>query len=286
MRVATWNILHGSPIPPQITDGASPSLESTAAESSAAHIEEIASFISRSGFDLIGLQEIDDYQERSGSHSQIAVIAAHIGSKDFAYARTVIGTPGVAWRKLRKGEEVINPGDTQASYGIGLISKIPVTEWKTLQLGRSWIGLPLAVPGGKDGKSLRFIYVKDEPRIALAAHLSNGFTVIVTHLSFVPLVNLWQLFRIKRWAKKIHEDGAPEKILIIGDLNLPFNLPIKPKIFSEWQSLSAQKSYPAWRPSIQFDYILSLKKLSRDHFQEVSCDPSGYSDHLPVVVDL
>lgn len=277
MRVASWNILHGSPIPP-----VSPVTHD---------ITGIADFIAQSNIDVIGLQEIDDYQERSGAHSQISVIAAKLGTSHSAYARTVIGTPGFKWRKLRKDEAVINPSDTQASYGIGLISKVPVLRWQTLALGRSLVGLPLAVPGGKDGKSLRFLYVKDEPRLALAAHLESGYTVIVTHLSFVPLVNAWQLLRVKHWAKKIHGKDSQEKIIILGDLNLPFNLPIRPRFISQWESLSSQKSYPSWKPAIQFDYILRLKKGAKKEGAQkevkvISLPRSGYSDHLPVVIDL
>ena len=65
---------------------------------------------------------------------------------------------------------------------------------------------------------LRFIYVKDEPRYAVAAQLTNGFTVVNMHLSFVPLVNLFQLWRVKRWLAKM-----PGKHILLGDLNLPFN---------------------------------------------------------------
>ena len=300
MRIATWNLLHGQPIPPTSENPFSSFSESQSNQ----HLSEIAQFISSSGIEIIGLQEIDDSQERSGLHSQIAKIAQHMNQLDsgraqsgqinsgkrnsyhFAYARTVIGTPGFKWRKLRKDEEVINPNDGQASYGIGLISQIPVKQWQTLSLGRSWVGLPLAVPGGKNGKSIRFLYVRDEPRIALAAQLENGYTVAVTHLSFVPLVNLWQLFRVKRWLKEIRKES--DHVILLGDLNLPFNIPMRPRALSEWRSLHNQKSYPSWKPSVKFDYILSLKNRKKEQggATEVELPPSGYSDHLPLAVDL
>ena len=108
-----------------------------------------------------------------------------------------------------------------AAFTLGIVSKIPVTKWEILQLGRSRVGLPLAVPK-EDGKGVRFIYVKDEPRIAVAALLDNGVTVIATHLSFVPFVNLYQLRKLKRWAATL-----PGEAIILGDLNLPWSLPAR-----------------------------------------------------------
>jgi len=290
MRIATWNLLHGQPIPPSL----SPSAE---ALNEAANLEKIADFIRACNIDVIGLQEVDDEQPRSGHHSQVERIAEHMGiasgktvadsnNSYYAFARTVIGTPGFAWRSLRKGEQVMNPKDREPSYGIGLISRIPVTKWHTLHLGRSLVGLPLAVPGGKDGKSVRFLYVKDEPRIALVAELENGYTVAVTHLSFVPLVNLWQLFRVKRWLQNIASDK--NRVILMGDLNLPFNIPVRPKFLTRWVSLNEQKSYPSWKPAVKFDYILAPKDSGKSahSFAPVTVEKSGFSDHLPIVADI
>jgi hypothetical protein len=46
----------------------------------------------------------------------------------------------------------------------------------------------------------------------------------------------------------------PGKHFLIGDLNLPFDIPLK---LSKWKSLVSMASYPTWQPKIQFDYILS-----------------------------
>jgi endonuclease/exonuclease/phosphatase family metal-dependent hydrolase len=277
MRVATWNLLHGQSIPPT-------------SASEEGNLAAIGEFISASAIDLIGVQEVDGEQERSGMHSQVAVLAEQLGvtSGNYAFARTVIGTPGFSWRHVRKDEAVINPSDAEPSYGIGLMSKIPVIAWHTLNLRRSLIGLPLIVPGGTDGKSIRFMYVKDEPRIALAAELENGYTVAVTHLSFVPLVNLWQLIRVKRWLAAIGKD--PSKLILMGDLNLPFNIPIRPRFASKWISLNPQKSYPSWKPAVKFDYILTKKSVQSAATNAARTDidlpASGFSDHLPLAVDI
>ena len=193
-----------------------------------------------------------------------------------------MGTPGFKWRRLRKDEPLLitktskSLDDKPASYGIGIVTNIPVIKWETLALGKSPIGLPLAFPGDESGKKIRFIYVKDEPRYAVAAQLENGWTVVNTHLSFVPIVNLIQLLRIKRWLSKM-----PGKHILLGDLNLPFNIPVK---FSRWKSLNQVASYPTWQPKIQFDYILS-ESAAQNSVKPISIK-SEISDHLPVTIEI
>jgi endonuclease/exonuclease/phosphatase family metal-dependent hydrolase len=284
MRITSWNLLHGQ---------------------GATNFRAIASALDVGNSDfVIGVQEVDAFQDRSDQVFQVADLASELGAKNFAFVRCVIGTPGFKWRKVRKeeailitnsdsagldsfnqaGERVLN-GDNPPSYGIGLITNIPVKKWEVLALGKSVIGLPLAFPdplGGPDVRpKLRLIYVKDEPRYAVAAQLENGFTVVNMHLSFVPFVNLFQLWRVKRWLAKM-----PGKHILLGDLNLPFDLPIK---FSKWKSLVSMASYPTWQPKIQFDYILS------DNFGVGNSDTervkpiylkSDISDHLPVTIEI
>jgi endonuclease/exonuclease/phosphatase family metal-dependent hydrolase len=258
----------------------------------------------------VGVQEVDAFQDRSDQVFQVADLASQLSAKHFAFVRCVIGTPGFKWRKVKSdeailmassdstninstniaGEKVLND-DKPPSYGIGLITNIPVTKWEVLALGKSVIGLPLVFPAGNTDSAdaanssakpkLRFIYVKDEPRYAVAAQLENGFTVVNMHLSFVPFVNLFQLWRVKRWLAKM-----PGKHILLGDLNLPFDLPVK---FSKWKSLISMASYPTWQPKIQFDYILSdnfvVGKSSKDLIKPIFLK-SDISDHLPVTIEI
>jgi endonuclease/exonuclease/phosphatase family metal-dependent hydrolase len=172
---------------------------------------------------------------------------------------------------------------TEGNYGIALVSKIPVKHWDRLELGNSPFGMPLVIPAeNKKGKqSIRFIYVADEPRVALAATLDNGWTVINTHLSFVPFVNYRQLRKIKKWAAQLSEKYRTQ-VLIIGDMNLPKGLPA---IASSWNSLVEQNSYPSWGSKIQFDYILS-NTLKPDQYESLPTVVTGMSDHLPVSIKI
>jgi endonuclease/exonuclease/phosphatase family metal-dependent hydrolase len=238
--------------------------------------------------DVMAFQEVDHFLPRSQSRPQMRDIAESIGARDWAMAPSVIGTPGESWRKLGPSEpEIITSASSHAelmheSYGVGIVSKIPVLSWHRLNLGNSPLGLPLVVPGDETGKGKpRFIYVKDEPRLALAAVLENGFTIVNTHLSFVPGFNLAQLRRVKKWAFSIAESTSTRAI-VMGDLNLPKNLPV---VRSTWKSLVTQNTYPSWGGKIQFDYILGTD-LEVNEYRVRRFEATGVSDHLPIGIEI
>jgi endonuclease/exonuclease/phosphatase family metal-dependent hydrolase len=236
-----------------------------------------ADAIKRLGSDVAGFQEVDHHLARSGNESQMQIAAQSLGAPYWAFAPSVIGTPGEVRRHLNGSDEKIISNASMnnvGSYGIGIVSRIPVIKWERLELGRSLVGLPLLIPAEK---GVRAIYVNDEERVALAAHLENGWIVINTHLSFVPFVNLYQLGKVKQWAKKLSE-GGKYKVLIIGDLNLPKNL-------SGWNSLITQKSYPSWGAKVQFDYILS-NTLDSSQIEVLPTSVTGVSDHLPISIRI
>lgn len=240
---------------------------------------------------VIGIQECDFGLARSGNTNQIAEIAAALGAAHFAFAPCIIGTPGEKWRKLNANDQrVISNQDHSAitidsenfagGYGIAIATSIEVRKWHRLDLGNSPIGMPLLIPGDESGPGkVRPIYIHDEPRVALAATLANGFTIINTHLSFVPGFNIKQLRTLKRWASVIEKETGTIAI-IMGDLNLPKNLPV---IGSHWKSLNTQYTYPSWGAKIQFDYILSKAPVKTKALATVT---SGVSDHLPLSVEI
>jgi endonuclease/exonuclease/phosphatase family metal-dependent hydrolase len=253
MKILTWNVLSGQRL-------------TTSSEDKSFYELGLGSF------DVIALQEVDENQERSGFVHQTQEIARRHGFVEWAYARTIIGTPGISWRKTGSVENGLHDNIREKAYGISLLSKVPVLQWHRLELGRSLIGMPLLIGSEKGAK---IAYVKDEPRVAIIAELANGFTVAATHLSFVPFVNLYQLFKIRRFISRL-----PGKKIIVGDLNLGWGLPAR---FIRWSSLISIKSYPSFKPAIQFDYIVSKEKLQ---VSEVEFDAKGFSDHLPLAVEI
>ena len=124
------------------------------------------------------------------------------------------------------------------------------------------------------------MYIKDEPRIALAAVMENGWTVINTHLSFVPLVNIYQFLKLSRWAKKIEREHST-RVLLVGDFNLPWGIPSK---ITRWKRATRALSYPSWNPKISFDYIFAQQE-NLSQLQEIEIPALTISDHRPVSVE-
>jgi endonuclease/exonuclease/phosphatase family metal-dependent hydrolase len=274
MRVISWNLLHGQKIPPTGTQNWQMELE-IAAKTVSDKMQP----------DFLALQEVDNFQSRSGFINQSKLIAESMQLKHWAYLPTLIGTPGEKWRAVKDLNQAIITSENHqsndvASYGIALATNQPIKKLYVKKLGRSLIGMPLLIP--KDnGKGVRFIYVKDEPRVALIAELENGFTIATTHLSFVPGVNIFQLNKISSFLKKLAGISV-----LMGDLNLPANLPSK---LSGFRSVLSQSTYPSWGPKIQFDYIMARKSLLKDSrliHQEIKSTNPGISDHIPIGVTL
>ena len=270
MRVISWNLLHGQVIPPLAEQDWQQNLISSAKDV-AKHFQP----------DFISLQEVDYLQPRSGNINQTKLIAESMGLKYWYYLPALLGTPGSRWQEIKNLEPGIisqntNNPSSNTSYGIGFATSVPIKKIYTKALGRSIIGMPLLIP--KDnGKGARFIYVKDEPRVALIAELENGLTIATTHLSFVPFVNVFQLNRLIIALKKL--SGVP---VLVGDLNLPANIPSK---LSGFKSVISQSTYPSWKPKIQFDYIMVANN------QEVQATPLStikpdISDHVPIGAEL
>ena len=273
MRVISWNLLHAQKIPPTNSQDWQAEIVGAA--------KKVADELQPN---FIALQEVDYFQSRSDLTNQTKLVAQSMQLKYWAYLPTLIGTPGEKWRSVKDLKNSIitessldkNP---KASYGIALATNWPIKKLYVKKLGRSIVGMPLLIP--KDnGKGVRFIYVKDEPRVALIAELENGYTIATTHLSFVPGVNVFQLNKLTSYLKKL-----PGLALLTGDLNLPANLPSK---FSGFKSLISQATYPSWKPKIQFDYIMLRKSeiKSVSSIKPIKSTATGISDHTPIGVEI
>jgi endonuclease/exonuclease/phosphatase family metal-dependent hydrolase len=264
MKVTSWNLLHGMRIPPQKGED----------------LSDLPAAADSLGTDVLAMQEVDHGLARSKGVFQARDIATRMGAIDWAFAPAIIGSPEGKWHRAEKVPFITNDiNDTEidsGSYGIAIISKIKVLKWHRLNLGKSIIGMPLLVADRETGKA-KSIYIRDEPRMALAAELENGWTIINTHLSFVPGMNLYQLTKLKKWA-----DSFGDKVFLLGDFNLPIGIPV---LGSNWQSLYAQNTYPSWMPKIQFDYILS-KGIALKDVVQVPTTRTGISDHLPLTIEI
>ncbi len=257
MRVATFNLLHGRSVAHGGVD-----------------VEDLRAAAAEIDADVVGLQEVDRHQERSGVVDQTAEVAAALGADHWRFAPSLNGTPGAdeSWTRSRDDDGATTTGPT---YGVGLVSRLPVRSWEVRRFGPAPVSLPLMVPGRR-----RLMSVADEPRAAVAAVLegpSGPFTVLTAHLSFVPGWNVAQLRAMRQWAATF-----PGPRLLLGDFNLPGPLP---RLATGWTQLARIATYPSWKPRVQFDHVLA-DGIERSAVRDVRAPRLPVSDHCALVVDL
>ena len=259
MRLASFNVLHGR----SLVDGAvsTPRLAAACASLDA---------------DVLGLQEIDRGQARSGHADQTAAVAEAMGATAWRFAPALVGEPGADWRPAVDADEDAATGG--AGYGVGLVSRLAVRSWHTVRLRAARVRAPVAVPGG-GGRRGGVILLPDEPRVALVAVVDADFgplAVATTHLSFVPGWNVAQLRRVARAVAAL----APAAVLR-GDLNLP---PPVPRLATGWAELARVRTFPAAEPSLQIDHALGYGYLPP--VAAVEARLLDQSDHRALVLDL
>lgn len=254
LRFATLNLLHG--MPPHGPPAREADLRAAAKMLDA---------------DLIGLQEVDRHQPRSGHLDQAEAFADETGAPWWRFVPTLSGPlgahrPAGSDTEERAGE----PG-----YGLALVSRLPVLEWHCLRFAASPLSLPLY-----DSAERRLIPLADEPRVAVAAVVvgpDGPFTAATVHLSFVPGRNIVQLRRTVRWLSRL-----PGPRFLLGDLNLPGRLP---GALSRWNDLAHAPTYPAWKPRVQWDHVLA-DALGPAQVVCATAEQTPISDHRGLRVDL
>lgn len=207
--------------------------------------------------DILAVQEIDQFQQRSGNIDQAALIAEHTGLNNYQFEPTVLGNPDdgkKAWQSAA-GNEFDQLNFSQSPrYGIGLFTRYQVLKWHKLDLPAAKITSPIAIPG-PNGKP-KIIWITDEPRIVVAAELLTEFGPILvanTHLSFVPGKNIKQLRLVQSWLAQFE---LPK--ILLGDLNLPASWL---RLLTSWQRTATTPTFPINKPKVQFDHILSMPPI-------------------------
>lgn len=255
LRVASLNLFSGR-TPQGVAGGA----------------QALAETVAGLDVDVLACQEVDRDQPRSAGADQTAEVAAALGARWSRFEPTVLGTPGEpGWTPATDTDAPPGP-----AYGVCLVSRVPVERWHRLRLAPARGRFPLPVPGSPP----RLIRLTDEPRVALAAELSSGITVVCTHLSFVPGVNLRQLRQIRRWLEGLE---VPRPILVLGDLNLP-QLPVRRA--TGWTPLVSAPTFPAWRPGVQLDHVLGIGLPPGTTATGTGVGPLPVGDHRSVRVHL
>jgi len=253
VRLVTWNVLNGTSLADGQVDG--PRLAAAAGSLDA---------------DVLGLQEVDRGQPRSHGLDLVAAVADGTGAAGWRFAPALIGTPGGSWRPAGDADDVAEP----VAYGVGLVSAHPVLAWHVLRLPAARVRSPILLPGSR-----QVIWLRDEPRVALAAVVDGPhgvMTVASTHLSFVPGWNAVQLRRVVRWLGTL-----PGPQVLLGDLNMPA---FAAGAVSRWTVLGRGATYPSPGPKVQLDHVLGAGLLPP--VRSTSAPVMDVSDHRPLVVHL
>jgi endonuclease/exonuclease/phosphatase family metal-dependent hydrolase len=264
MRLATWNILHGRSMADSVVDG-----------------PRLARAIGALDADVLALQEVDRAQPRSSSLDLTALAGEAMGAADRLFVPALIGEPARAWRA---GDER-DVDATSTGYGIALLSRYPVLRWHVLRFAPSMrFRAPTDAERGRRRRDRTapeqgVRRLREEPRAAIAATIRTPhgvWTIASAHLSFLPGSNARQLRRTMRWLREL-----PGPRVLMGDLNLP---PRAVGRITGARPLASGATFPAQRPMVQIDHVLSLDPLPPSRQIRVPRPP--LSDHLPVVVEF
>jgi endonuclease/exonuclease/phosphatase family metal-dependent hydrolase len=264
VRLATFNVLHGRSLDDGLVDP-----------------DRFRAAVAALDADVVGLQEVDLHQPRSGGLDLTALAAEALGATDHRFAAAVVGTPGEAFRPgpgarasgASATEQGSPPLDGEPQYGVALISRFPARRWLIHRLPAAPTRAPIRING-------RVLLLPDEPRVLLAAVLDTPFgpvTAATTHLSFVPGWNVRQLRRVVRALRAL-----PGPRVLLGDLNLPARVA---RVVSGWRPVARLPTYPASLPRIQLDHVLVDPSHSM-RVRAAGTPPTAVSDHRPLVVDL
>ena len=263
MRLATYNVFSGR----SLSDGR-------------VVPERLTASVAALRVDVLGIQEVDRDQPRSGGVDMTAVAAAAMGVPDgqWRFEPALHGTPGESWTAAdAPGGEAAGP-----AYGVGLLSHLPVESWHVVRLPSAPVRSPVLVPSTARPGRPRAVWLPDEPRLGLAAVVTGPtgpMTVATTHLSFVPGWNAVQLRRLFRALADL-----PQPVVLLGDLNLPGVAARGAARLAGWRSLARVATWPATGPRVQFDHVLARGTLPPVTSVETPTLP--VSDHRALVVEL
>lgn len=226
LRVLTWNTHSGNP-------------------------DHLAEVIRASGADVVALQEVDAYRQRSGCRHQAFDIAEHLGM----HAR--LGA------NIRSGEECGN--GHEALYGDAVLSRHPILEWRHTLLPNH---------GGEQRGLTEAVLDVDGHRVR----------VVSTHLEYASVSER----KAQAEAVVEHLRTSAEPVVVMGDLNGEPDdsglAPLRDAFTDSWGTVGDGDGYtnPARDPHRRIDYVFAraLTPISAEVLDSTA------SDHLAVRVDL
>jgi len=268
MQVTSWNIMHGISLQKPMNNGL-PSIDSL----------DLINDCKTISAQVLAVQEIDQFQYRSGNIDQAQIISSGTGLSHYRFAATVIGNPDdgkKGWQSAADQVLDLSNPNREPRYGIGLFSALPVKAWHQWNLVGARITTPVLIPDEK-GKP-RFIWIHDEPRVVIAAEIQTELGLILfatTHLSFVPGRNVSQFRETLRW---LNQFDLPT--VLLGDLNLPANAV---RFLTSYRRTKVLPTFPVKKPKVQFDHTLSTRNLE---IQNETVRQMLVGDHLALSAQI
>jgi endonuclease/exonuclease/phosphatase family metal-dependent hydrolase len=203
---------------------------------------DVAAALAGLDADIIAVQEA---WWTAGGADAVAAAARALGAK-------MIRTQVSAGASL--AELSIAPLPERGNWGIAVLSRLPVTDYETVDLGRA--------PGDVVSRAALVCWVQAPggwPLRLVNAHLTHRLTSPA------------QLIRLTA-----HLARTPTPTVIVGDLNMPR---LATWVAAGYAPTVRGRTFPAHRPVIQLDHLLASPQLAADHATVL--DPVG-SDHLPI----
>lgn len=217
------------------------------------NLARIANIITKSGADLIGLNEVDrHFSARSDYKDQIRWLAERL-QFDYAYGPAL---------SLRRGAS-----SNRKQYGNALLSRYPITS--------------------VENHRFQFRVVEDRALLEATVHVAKRrLKVYVTHLSLDPITHHRQTETI---VNKVTQDDPP--VIVLGDWNMRPGARAWKKITQSLQDVwlcagvGPGYTFPSSRPQTRLDYIFLSDDFRITETKVVSASPEA-SDHLPVLATV
>ena len=252
MRLATFNILHAR----SLADGQ-------------VDLDRFAAAVRDLDADVLALQEVDRDQPRSHGADLTVLAAEAMGAPEHRFAAVLHGEPGL-WTAAT--------GDHQpatASYGIALLSRYPVREWRVLNLPVLrrkapvlWPGQPLA--GARQRRAPRRAR-RGDPGAAGRRHGGGDAPDVHPGLEHPPAAHA-------RLATSPRSPGRSSSwaTSTSGATGRPASPGMRP--------LATAATFPVAHPLRQLDHILADGPV--EPLGAARAVDTGLSDHRALVVDV
>ncbi|MFA4869136.1 MAG: endonuclease/exonuclease/phosphatase family protein [Pedobacter sp.] len=214
-------------------------------------LQAVANAINRMKPDLVALQEVDVYTERSGKHSNQGKELAEKTGMYYHFAKAVDRSGG--------------------DYGVAVLSRFPIIKGESFRL-------PLTKDSKGEIRAAALIRVKifGEETVFMSAHLD--------HLSDID-----RKLQVEE-LNKIIKNNSKYPLIFGADLNMRRNNPVINILEKEvvFNCVDCESTFPADKPTETIDYLMlnkkAFKKFKVSNYRVG--DETYASDHLPLMMDI